>query len=84
MEQKVHLLYEGDEWLSTKSLVLIGIFTSEKKMLDSAEPLIHREAIRKEGDAEDAIAEFWKNGCTNGLYTNYLTKEATLDKLEEI
>lgn len=37
---KVWLLYEGDEWLSTGSLVLMAICTSEESFRANAEKLI--------------------------------------------
>lgn len=36
----VFLLYEGDEWLSSDSLVLLGVFSSEKKLEKGAKTLI--------------------------------------------
>ena len=46
MEQEVYLLYEGDEWLSTGSLVLMGIFTSQELLKCNAKKLI-RERGKK-------------------------------------
>lgn len=42
--KKVYLLYEGDEWLSTDSLVLMGIFTSKQAFKFNAEKLIRQRA----------------------------------------
>lgn len=43
MEQnEVMLLYEGDEWLSTDKLVLMGIFTSKESFMVNAEKLIRQ------------------------------------------
>ena len=36
----VYLLYEGDNWLSRDSLVLMGIFSSEESLYCNAEKLI--------------------------------------------
>jgi len=36
----VFLLYEGDEWLSSDSLVLMGVFSSEEKLEKGAKKLI--------------------------------------------
>ena len=40
MIKEVYLLYEGDEWLSKGSLVLMGIFTSDEQLKCNAEKLI--------------------------------------------
>jgi hypothetical protein len=53
MEQnEVTLLYEGDEWLSMDSLVLMGIFTSEETFKANAEKLIRQRAKQHVRDAE--------------------------------
>ena len=48
----VRLLYEGDEWLSTDSLVLMGIFTSEETFKANAEKLIRERCKQHVNDAE--------------------------------
>ncbi len=42
--ETVYLLYEGDEWLSKDSLVLMGIFTSTELLRTNAEKLIRQRA----------------------------------------
>ena len=49
---KIYLLYEGDAWLSTSSLVLMGVFEDEYKLNEAAETLIQQHA-RKNFNSED-------------------------------
>lgn len=53
MEESVYLLYEGDEWLSTDSLVLMGIFTSDEHLKENAEELIRQRKKQHLRDAEE-------------------------------
>lgn len=52
MERTVTLLYEGDEWLSTDSLVLMGIFTSDETFKENADKLIRERGRQHVDDAE--------------------------------
>ena len=40
----LHLLYEGDQWLSKSSLVLMGVFTNEDDLKSGVEKLIREDA----------------------------------------
>ena len=51
-ENSVYLLYEGDEWLSMDSMVLMGIFTSDEYLKVNAEKLIRERAKQHIRDAE--------------------------------
>ncbi|GAY28478.1 hypothetical protein PvtlMGM1_1778 [Prevotella sp. MGM1] len=52
MEQKkVYLLYEGDQWLSTGSLVLMGIFTDIDTLRINSRELIRERAKSHLNDA---------------------------------
>ena len=55
MEESVYLLYEGDEWLSTDSLVLMGIFTSDEYLKINAEKLIRQRQKQHLRDAEEQM-----------------------------
>lgn len=58
-EKNVYLLYEGDEWLSTDSLVLMGIFTSEENLKENARKLIRQRAKKHLKTAEqNSIYDF--------------------------
>jgi hypothetical protein len=49
----VFLLFEGDEWLSSDSLILMGVFSSEKKLEKGAKKLIwerRKEHLQYEKD----------------------------------
>lgn len=52
MGKTVYLLYEGDQWLSSDSMVLMGIFTSEEHLKVNAEKLIREHASEHLNDAE--------------------------------
>ena len=49
-----YLLYEGDQWLSTDSLELRGVFTRKDKMKKAARKLIAEQAKQHLQDARDA------------------------------
>lgn len=97
-EVLVYLLYEGDEWLSSDSLVLMGIFTSKESFKANAEKLIrqrikqHRRTASENGweygtdneIVDDILLELTSRGSTTGWETNYTTQSATLDELGEI
>ena len=51
-DKSVFLLYEGDEWLSNDSMVLMGVFSSEESLKFNAEKL-----IRQRGDEHLDCAE---------------------------
>lgn len=48
-------MYEGDEWLSTDSMVLMGIFTSNEYLKDNAEMLIRQRQKQHHEDAEEQM-----------------------------
>lgn len=101
----VFLLYEGDEWLSKDSLVLMGVFSSLKSLDFYADKLIrergkkHLETAEEDGWLFDEgfteeekvdeivgtiLLDLMDRKSTDTWSINYLIKEATLDKLEEI
>lgn len=98
--KKVYLLYEGDEWLSNQSLVLMGIFTSIAKLKDAARELITQRADEhlttaienfdfcedstEEDVVDDILTELFNNRSTQGWLVNYSFQEVELNKLEEI
>jgi len=97
---KVYLLYEGDEWLSNSSMVLMGVFTDTNKLKSAAKELIEQRAdehldVAKEnydfdedateGDVIDEILlELFSRRSTSGWLTNYSIVEVETNKLEEI
>lgn len=56
-EKVVYLLYEGDEWLSTTSLILMGVFSSMKFLSDAARTLIAQRG-----------REHWEIAVGNGCF----------------
>ena len=63
MEESVYLLYEGDEWLSTDSLVLMGIFTSDEHLKTNAEKLIRERAKQHIRDAKEKFDSDYFDDC---------------------
>ncbi len=55
MEESVYLLFEEDEWLSTDSSVLMGIFTSDEQLRVNAEKLIRQRLKQHLRDAEEKM-----------------------------
>lgn len=70
--QTVFLLYEGNAWLSTDSLVLMGVFSSEDLLEKNAKKLIwgkRQEHLRweKEQAFEDEKIRSMRDLCANIL-----------------
>lgn len=93
----IYLLYEGDAWLSTSSLVLMGVFEDEYKLNEAAETLIQQHA-RKNFNSEDWTDEEYDieqfvydeaHHFAEGLQTVYgevriMAKTANMNELGEI
>lgn len=92
------LLYEGDQWLSNDSLVLMGIFTNQKKLRTSARKLI-KERLRDNYDADEfggTKTEFinhqmhelfgnqWGSGQTTDGEVRFTLLDVDINVLEEI
>ena len=96
----VYLLYEGDEWLTRGSMVLMGVLTNQNALKKAAEELImqradeHLETAKENYDfgedatqqdvIEDILIELLSRRSTNGWLTNYSIQKVETDKLEEI
>ena len=92
------MLWEGDEWLSTCSLVLMGIFTSKEKLKENARTLIRQRASEhleignamgldypdEDSVCEDILLELMAHSSTNCWNTNYLYETVKLDELNEV
>ena len=53
-KRTAYLLYEGDQWLSTDSMELHGVFTNKRELEKAARKLIAKEAKQHLKDARDA------------------------------
>ena len=94
--KKVYLLYEGDAWLSSDSLVLMGVFSSKYTLYDAAEKLIsehvkdnfdpdeYSEYYTEEDFIEDELICLRDRHQTQGGQVNFMVEEAILDRLQEI
>ena len=77
----VYLLYEGDAWLSTDSLVLMGIFSSRKK-LEAGARVLAFEHINQLYDKDDCAYEGMtrdegKNACIDNVVKELMTDNQT-------
>ena len=91
---KVYLLYEGDCWLTKKTLTLIGVFTTDEKLLNAVREYVSRniENFRyasKRETLEDVQERIVEEFCDNDSQTqkycvNLLAKEVTTDALYEV
>lgn len=100
MEKSVLLLYEGDGWLSTDSLVLMGIFDSIDELTNAAHALVNERidehvnyAIEccnedeNEITKESVLDDIIEELIETRQYlgeTSYIIKEVELNKLEEV
>ena len=92
----LHLLYEGDQWLSTSSLVLMGVFTNEDDLKSGAEKIIRdnannnytEEEKRNEISMEDYIEEsvYWLMSDRQllGCYNSFLIRDVTPNLYGEV
>lgn len=96
----VFLLYEGDEWLSRNSMVLMGVFTNQVELKSAARELIEQRAdehldiakseydfdedVTEEDVVEEILIELLSRGSTQGWLANYSVVKVETNKLEEI
>lgn len=96
----VFLLYEGDEWLSRDSMVLMGVFTNQAELKSAARELIEQradehldsaksnydfdEGTTYEDVVDDIMTELFSRRSTVGWLVNYSIVEVETNKLEEI
>ena len=98
--KNVYLLYEGDTWLSSNSLVLMGIFDNIDDLSNAAKELIEQRAgehmlyaignytmdddYTKEDVVNDLYEELLDNDQTSKGDTRYMIDEVELNVLGEI
>ena len=92
----LHLLYEGDQWLSKSSLVLMGVFTNEDDLKSGVEKIIREDANnnyteeykKNEVSMEDYIEEsvYWLMSDRQllGCYNSFLIRDVTPNLYGEI
>lgn len=83
--KKVYLVFEGDAWLSTDSLFLMGVYDNfSKAILDILEEMSDDGVLDGE-ETRDSVAKMILNYHeTQGFDTNYIIKTANLNEWEEI
>ena len=93
---EVYLLYEGDEWLSISSQVLMGIFTNDQDLKKGCEELVRSRADRNFTDedresfdtiedfVEDSVNELMSNRQLLGYYTSFMISQVATNVMNEI
>jgi hypothetical protein len=83
--KRVFLVFEGDAWLSTDSLVLMGVYDDfTKAILDILEEMSDDGALDGE-ETRDSVAKMLLNYHeTQGFGTNYIIKTANINEWGEI
>ena len=88
MMKQVFLLYEGDQWLSTDSLVLMGVFTSDEELRIASDKLIHERIDTNyeeegyddgEGWSKEEMKEDFAQQILNELIENRQTQTYTIN-----
>ena len=98
--KNVYFLYEGDEYLSSDSLILMGVFDNNDDLKTAAKELIKQRAeehMRYALDNYTMDEDYTKEDVVNDLYdellfndqtsegdTRYLIREVQLNVLGEI
>lgn len=91
-EKNVYILYEADQWISTPSLVPMGVFDSWPRVMDAAMALladqidrglhdVTREEIHEYSDEVRGELEDYKQ--FRGVNVSIYIKTVELNKLEE-
>lgn len=91
MAKKVYILYEGDEWISHKSLVPMGVFDSEENVLEAARDLLQQQIDDRyhetNGDDEayidNALKDLELYHQFKGHSASIYIKTVKMNKLEE-
>ena len=91
MAKKVYILYEGDQWISKRSLVPMGVFDSEENVLDAAETLLlqqiddgfHLTDNDDETYIDNALKDLELYHQFRGDNVSIFIKTVGLNKLEE-
>ena len=85
MEKKLYLVFEGDSWLSTKSLVLMGVYDDITNAIqDILEEMSLGLMLNGEQTADKVANALAREHQTYGFDTNYIIKIANLNEWEEI
>ena len=83
--KEVFLVFNGDAWLSTGSLVLTGVYSDFKKaILDILEDLSENGQLDGENTRDSIAKELSREHQTQGFDTNYIIKTANLNEWGEI
>ena len=83
--EEVFLVFEGDAWLSTSSLILRGVYENFKDAVDTImEAMADALMFNEDDDAKYVRNYLEANYQTPCLSTNYIIKYAELNKWEEI
>lgn len=83
---KVYLVFEGDEYLSMDSLVLMGVYDDiDTAISNIINELYDKGLVDKEYATQERLFDELSNNCqTFGFETNYIIKSANLNEWGEI
>lgn len=83
---KFFIIWESDAWLSKNNRVLMGIYDSLEKAIDSIlTEMSKQNAFEKSGPNREDTRRMLENlHQTQGFDTNYLIDTVSLNKWEEI
>lgn len=84
--KRAFLVFEGDEWLSTRSLVLMGVYDDKEKAIgDILDAMADGLLFDDEGNTSDYAKELLEHyGQTQGFRWNYIINEANINEWGEI
>lgn len=81
----LYLIFEGDAWLSTGSLVLMGLYENYSDAVDAVMEALADSLVFDDNHDPDDIRRYLEaNAQTPTLQTNYIIKTATLNEWGEI
>lgn len=95
-KNKMYLLFEGDEWLSTDSLVCMGLFTNDdelekgvtklikQRIKDNFDPRDYDYDITAEEWVKEQVVEFMESKQTSEGAILFIAKTVEPNKLEKI
>jgi len=83
--KRIYLVFAGDAWLSTRSLVFMGVYDDfSKAVQDILEEMSLNLMLNGEDTADSVAKALVTDHQTYGFDTNYMIKTANLNEWEEI
>lgn len=91
MAKMAYILYEGDQWITYRNLIPMGVFDSEESLLEAAKTLLEQQIEYgfhdidgdKEAYIDNALDEIKNNRQFRGQCASIYVKTVEMNKLEE-